>query len=198
MRALGARALGILALMVLMSASGLLQIMEAAFLAAGATIVSGCITASRARRTVDLPMLVVIAASFALGNSMTVTGAAGWVAGGLLGFGELTPWIMLVLICFLTAVFAEMITNNAAAAVLMFPIASVVSQQLGVNFLPYAVAVMFAAASASFKRTQEGPQTFTKLSIGVGDRHASKIFRLLILQYEYFESSGFSTKKSSL
>ena len=198
MRALGARALGILALMVLMSASGLLQIMEAAFLAAGATIVSGCITASRARRTVDLPMLVVIAASFALGNSMTVTGAAGWVAGGLLGFGELTPWIMLVLICFLTAVFAEMITNNAAAAVLMFPIASVVSQQLGVNFLPYAVAVMFAAVSASFKCTQEGPQTSTKLSIGVGDRHTSKIFRLLILQYEYFESSGFSTKKSSL
>jgi len=197
-RALGARALGILALMVLMSASGLLQIMEAAFLAAGATIVSGCITASRARRTVDLPMLVVIAASFALGNSMTVTGAAGWVAGGLLGFGELTPWIMLVLIYFLTAVFAEMITNNAAAAVLMFPIASVVSQQLGVNFLPYAVAVMFAAVSASFKCTQEGPQTSTKLSIGVGDRHTSKIFRLLILQYEYFESSGFSTKKSSL
>ena len=198
MRALGARALGILALMVLMSASGLLQIMEAAFLAAGATIVSGCITASRARRTVDLPMLVVIAASFALGNSMTVTGAAGWVAGGLLGFGELTPWIMLVLIYFLTAVFAEMITNNAAAAVLMFPIASVVSQQLGVNFLPYAVAVMFAAVSASFKCTQEGPQTSTKLSIGVGDRHTSKIFRLLILQYEYFESSGFSTKKSLL
>jgi len=142
------RALGILALMVLMSASGLLQIMEAAFLAAGAMIVSGCITASRARRSVDLPVLVVIAASFALGNAMTVTGAAAWVAGGLLGFGELSPWVALVLIYFLTAVFTEMITNNAAA-VLMFPIALAVSQQLGVNFLPYAVAVMFAA-SASF------------------------------------------------
>ena len=142
------RALGILALMVLVSASGLLQIMEAAFLAAGAMIVSGCITASRARRSVDLPVLVVIAASFALGNAMTVTGAAGWVAGGLLGFGELTPWVALVLIYLLTAVFTEMITNNAAA-VLMFPIALAVSQQLGVNFLPYAVVVMFAA-SASF------------------------------------------------
>ncbi|PFG09266.1 SLC13 family permease [Marinobacter sp. LV10MA510-1] len=142
------RALGILALMVLVSASGLLQIMEAAFLAAGAMIFSGCITASRARRSVDLPVLVVIAASFALGNAMTVTGAAAWVAGGLLGFGELTPWVALVLIYVLTAIFTEMITNNAAA-VLMFPIALAVSQQLGVNFLPYAVAVMFAA-SASF------------------------------------------------
>jgi len=48
----------------------------------------------------------------------------------------------------LTAAFTEVITNNAAA-VLMFPIALAVSEQLGVNFLPFAVAVMFAA-SASF------------------------------------------------
>ncbi len=134
--------------MVLVSASGLLQIMEAAFLAAGAMIVSGCLTASRARRSVDLPVLVVIAASFALGNAMTVTGAAEWVAGGLLGFGEFSPWVALAIIYILTAVFTEVITNNAAA-VLMFPIALALSEQLGVSFLPYAVAVMFAA-SASF------------------------------------------------
>ena len=52
------------------------------------------------------------------------------------------------MVYFLTAVFTELITNNAAA-VLMFPIALAVSEQLGVNFLPFAVAVMFAA-SASF------------------------------------------------
>ncbi|MDY6892060.1 MAG: SLC13 family permease, partial [Pseudomonadota bacterium] len=45
-------------------------------------VVSGCLTASRARRSVDLPVLVVIASSFALGNAMTVTGAAQWVASG--------------------------------------------------------------------------------------------------------------------
>ncbi|MDY6797799.1 MAG: SLC13 family permease [Pseudomonadota bacterium] len=151
------RALGILLLMVLASASGLLQIMEAAFLAAGAMIVSGCITASRARRSVDLPVLVVIAASFALGNAMSVTGAAEWVASGLLGlFGPLTPWLALALIYVLTTLFTEMITNNAAA-VLMFPIALALSEQLGVSFLPFAVAVMFAA-SASFM-TPLGYQT---------------------------------------
>jgi di/tricarboxylate transporter len=48
----------------------------------------------------------------------------------------------------LTTLFTEMITNNAAA-VLMFPIALALSEQLGVSFLPFAVAVMFAA-SASF------------------------------------------------
>jgi len=141
-------ALGILALMVLASASGLLPIMEAAFLAAGGMIVSGCLTASRARRSVDLPVLVVIAASFALGNAMTVTGAADWIVGGLLGIGDLSPWQVLVLVYLLTVMFTELITNNAAA-VLMFPIALALAQKLDVSVLPFAVTVMFAA-SASF------------------------------------------------
>ena len=142
------RALGILAVMVVLSASGLLSILESAFLASGAMIATGCITASRARRSVDLPVLVVIASSFALGNAMTETGAAQWVAGGLLGFGPHTPWVALAMVYVLTALFTEVITNNAAA-VLMFPIALAVSEHLGVSFLPFAVAVMFAA-SASF------------------------------------------------
>src|SRR5690554_1717272 len=142
------RALGILGVMVLLSASGLLSILEAAFLAAGGMILAGCLTASRARRSVDLPVLVVIAASFALGNAMTATGAAEWVASSLLSFGPLTPWVALALVYVLTAAFTEMITNNAAA-VLMFPIAMAISEQLGVSVLPFAIAVMFAA-SASF------------------------------------------------
>ena len=142
------RALAILAVMVLLSATGLLQIMEAAFLAAGGMIVSGCITASRARRSVDLPVLVVIASSFALGNAMTKTGVAHYLAGSVLGVSTLTPWLALVIVYVLTVLFTEVITNNAAA-VLMFPIALAVSDQLDVNFLPYAIAVMFAA-SASF------------------------------------------------
>lgn len=142
------RALGILLLMVIASASGLLSILEAAFLAAGAMLVAGCLTASRARRSLDLPVLVVIAASFALGSAMAETGAAQWVAQSMMGLGEFSPWVMLALIYLLTAAFTEVITNNAAA-VLMFPIALATSDQLGVSVLPFAVTVMIAA-SASF------------------------------------------------
>ncbi|MFC6684508.1 SLC13 family permease [Marinobacter koreensis] len=150
------RALVILALMAAVSAFGVLSILEAALLAAGAMIATGCVTATRARRSLDIPVLIVIAASFALGNAMTETGAAQFIAEGLLSFGGFTPWLALAVIYVLTLVFTELITNNAAA-VLMFPIAVAVSDQLAVSPLPFAVAVMFAA-SASFM-TPLGYQT---------------------------------------
>lgn len=143
-------ALSLLAGLVMLSATGVLPILEAAFLAAGGMLITGCITASRARNSVDLSVLLVIAASFALGAAMTQTGAAAWIAGMMLG-GEASsmhPWIALALVYVLTVIFTEMITNNAAA-VLMFPIASAVSEQLGVSFMPFVIAVIFAA-SASF------------------------------------------------
>ena len=62
----------------------------------------------------------------------------------------------LVIVYLLTAAFTEVITNNAAA-VLVFPIALGVAEQLGVSPMPFIVAVMFAA-SASFM-TPLGYQT---------------------------------------
>lgn len=141
-------ALIILAGMVLASASGLLPITQAGFLAAGAMIATGCITWIRARCSIDMSVLFVIAASFSLGNAMVVTGASNWVAGAILSSSELSTWIALLIVYVLTAAFAEVITNNAAA-VLMFPIAVAVAEQFDANVLPFAMAVMFAA-SASF------------------------------------------------
>lgn len=149
-------ALGILAALVLLSATGLLSILEAAFLAAGGMLIGGCITASKARRYVDLSVLLVIAASFSLGAAMTKTGAASQIAEWLMMNGSLSPWVALALIYGLTVAFTESITNNAAA-VLMFPIGLAVAEQLGVSPLPFAIAIMFAA-SASFM-TPLGYQT---------------------------------------
>lgn len=142
------RALAILVGLILLSATGALSILEASFLAAGAMLLTGCLTATRARRSVDYPILIVIAASFALGNAMSVTGTAQWLAGSILGLGALSPWFALAMVYLLTALFTEVITNNAAA-VLMFPIAVAMAEQLGVSVMPFAIAVMFAA-SASF------------------------------------------------
>ncbi|GEK73668.1 MULTISPECIES: SLC13 family permease [Halomonas] len=149
-------AIAILGAMVTASASGWLTILEAALLAGGAMLVTRCVPASKARRYLDLTVLIVIAASFALGAAMAKTGAAAQIAQWLLLIDGLAPWAALAAIYAMTVIFTELITNNAAA-VLMFPIAMAVAEQLGVNELPFAVAIMFAA-SASFM-TPLGYQT---------------------------------------
>ncbi|MDR5875994.1 SLC13 family permease [Vreelandella gomseomensis] len=167
-------ALGILAGMVGLSATGVLSILEAALLAGGGMLATRCVPMSKARRYIDLSVLTVIAASFALGAGMTETGAATQVAQWLLLSEDLAPWAALALVYLMTAVFTELITNNAAA-VLMFPIAVSVADQLGVNFLPFAVAIMFAA-SASFI-TPLGYQT-NLMVLGPGGYRFSDYLRL--------------------
>lgn len=168
------RAIAILVCMVVLSAGEVLSILEAALLAAGAMIATRCVTASHARRSVDLSVLVVIAASFALGTAMLKTGAAGAIVDSLIGDGALSPWLLLALIYLLTTAFTEVISNNAAA-VLMFPIASAVAEQQGLNVLPFALAIMFAA-SASFM-TPLGYQT-NLMVYGPGGYHSRDYLRV--------------------
>ncbi|MGR2740871.1 SLC13 family permease [Billgrantia sp. Q4P2] len=167
-------ALGILTAMVAVSATGLLSILEAALLAAGGMLVTRCVPASKARRYVDLSVLVVIASSFALGAAMTKTGAAAQVAQWLLLIDNPAPWLALALVYLMTVLFTELITNNAAA-VLMFPIAVAVAEQLGVSFMPFVIAIMFAA-SASFM-TPLGYQT-NLMVLGPGGYRFTDYLRL--------------------
>lgn len=149
-------ALGILALMVILSALEIVPILQAAWLAAGVMLLTRCMNAGLARRSIDFTVLTVIGASFALGEAVEKTGAARFIAETVMNSGALTPVLTLILVYAMTAIFTEFITNNAAA-VLMFPIAVALANQTGSNVIPFAVAVMFAA-SASFM-TPIGYQT---------------------------------------
>lgn len=140
-------AIGILLSMIVLSSTGLLSILEASMIAGGAMVLTKCVSITNVRRHVDLMVLVVIAASFSLGAAMTKSGAAELIASQLIALGH-SPWMMLALVYLLTVVFTELITNNAAA-VMMFPIAISIADQLGVNYMPFVIAIMIAA-SASF------------------------------------------------
>ena len=141
-------ALGALGLMVVLAVSGMLSILEAACLAAGGVLAFRCVSVSKARRNIDLSVILVIASSFALAEAMIKTGNAAMVADWLLFSESIGPWQALLLVYLLTVIFTEMITNNAAA-VLMFPIAISIAEQVDASFMPYVIAVMIAA-SASF------------------------------------------------
>ncbi len=133
-----------------------LSMFEAAVLAAALMILTRCCTATAARRSIEWQLLLTIAASFGLGFALQKTSAAQAIASHFIGLSSGNEWLALAIVYLTTMLFTEMITNNAAA-VLMFPIALATSQELGVNFMPFAIAIMMAA-SASFS-TPIGYQT---------------------------------------
>ena len=122
-------------------------IVHASILAAALMGLTGCVSAAQARRNVDIPVLVAIAASLVIGRSVESTGLASAWAGHIVristAFG---PWAVLAAIYLLTLCMTELVTNNAAAA-LAFPIAHAAAHGLGVNFLPFAVTVAIAASA---------------------------------------------------
>lgn len=138
-------AVSILAAMVLVVSLELLTMLEAGLLAAGAMIVSRCCTGVMARRSVDWNVLIAIAASLALGEALDQTGVAGVISGELVGLAAGSPFWSLVAVYGATLLLTELVTNNAAA-VLLFPVALQTSQQLGVEPLPFMMAVAVAAS----------------------------------------------------
>jgi di/tricarboxylate transporter len=138
----------ILALMVASVTSGLLSMLQASMIAAGLMILARCCTATAARRSVDLQILIVIAASLGLGKAMQVSGLAESLGDFLIGLIGQSPTTALAVLFAMTTVLANVVTTKAGA-VLMLPIALAASAALGLNFMPFAVAVMIAAATAA-------------------------------------------------
>jgi len=110
-------------------------------------------------------VVLTIAASFALGAALEQTGAAGYMAEGILGVSSGHPLLTIFLVYFTVSVLTEVITNNAAA-VLVIPVVLSMTSSLGVPAEPFVIAVMMAA-SASFA-TPLGYQT-NMMVFGPGD-----------------------------
>ncbi|GAB0148423.1 MULTISPECIES: SLC13 family permease [unclassified Marichromatium] len=149
-------AIAIVLAMVAVVAFGWLSMLEAALLAAGSMILTGCTSGRIARRAPDWQVLVVIATSFGIGAALEKTGAAALLAGGLIGLADGQPWSALGLVFVATALLTSLATNNVAA-VLVFPIAVETARTMGVALEPFVLTLMIAA-SASFA-TPIGYQT---------------------------------------
>ncbi len=167
--------LAILLVMVVLVSTGLVSMLKAAFVAAGLMIITRCLTGSNARRAVDLQVLVVIAASFGLGQALYQTGGADYLAGLIIELaGDGDPFIALAAVYCATALLTAMITNNAAA-VLMFPVVLAMASTMGVSYMPFVI-VLMVAASTSFA-TPIGYQT-NLMVFGPGGYHFADFIRM--------------------
>jgi di/tricarboxylate transporter len=139
---------------------------------AGAVVLcfTGCIKPKDAYDAIEWNILFLIFGMLAMGLAMEQTGAAALVAEKTVAaVNYIVPaahkgMAMLACMYLITALFTEVLSNNAIAA-LMTPIAIGVAEHLGVNTRPFVIAVMFAA-SAAFA-TPIGYQTNTYV-YGIG------------------------------
>jgi di/tricarboxylate transporter len=132
------------------------SMLMAALTAAAVMLLTRCVSLETARKSLDWEVLLAIAASFALGTALDKSGAADYIAKSTNAIAGGSPFISLALIYLITLVVTELITNNAAAA-LMFPFALATAKALNVSYVPFVIAVMMAA-SAGFA-TPIGYQT---------------------------------------
>jgi di/tricarboxylate transporter len=136
-------------LMITVATLELIPIVTAAMIAAGVMIYTGCVKKGQIMSSLNVPILLVIAAAIGLGQAIETTGLALTTAHAL---NEITaaygPIAVIAGIYILTNILTELITNNAAA-VLMLPIALALGAETGISAHAMAVTVAIAA-SASF------------------------------------------------
>lgn len=149
--------ISIFVLMILAMALKLVPIVVATALAAVVFIVSKCISTNTAYKSVHWNVLLIIASAFGIAQALENSGVAYFLAERIIFLiGPLGIIGVLASIYFMTSFFTEVITNNAAAA-LLFPIAMAAAKQAAIDPRPFAIVVALAA-SASFA-TPLGYQT---------------------------------------
>ena len=163
-------------LLALVAAAGfeLISMLDAALLGAGLMILSGCCSVSQAEKSLDLTVIITIAASFSLGAALEKTGVAAYLAESLVGLSGGSAVLLLVLTYLAVSLLTEAVTNNAAALI-MLPIALQVTRNAGVDPEPFVFAIMMAA-SASFA-TPLGYQT-NLMVYGPGDYRFSDFLKV--------------------
>ncbi|MGC1208203.1 MAG: SLC13 family permease [Ornithinimicrobium sp.] len=134
---------------VVLAATDTLPILEGSLIAAVLLVMTKVLSPLEARRAIDVEVIIVIASAFGLAAAMQASGLASVIAGGLVNFfGDYGDRGVLLGLVLATMILTEMITNNAAA-LLMLPIAVTAAQSTGLDPRGVAIAVAIAA-SASF------------------------------------------------
>ena len=139
-------AVAVLAAVVVTAATGLVPITLAAAGGGLAMVLLGCLSPGEAKRAVDWSLLIVIGSALGIAVAMERSGAAELLARGVLDASVgLGPVGVLAGVFAATLVLTELITNNAAAA-LMFPVALSAAGDLGLAARPLIIAVTVAAS----------------------------------------------------
>ena len=125
-----------------------LHISTSMVIGAVAMVLTGCLTMDEAYQSIDWRTVFLVAGMLPLGTAMENTGAARYLADLLLGVvGDMGPIAVLAGIYILAALITQPM-SNAAAIVLVVPIALDIALSLGTNHLTFTLAVVIGAATS--------------------------------------------------
>jgi len=154
-------AIGILVAVVGLAAFDVLPILAAALLGCVALVMTRILRPEEVYHAINWQVIFLLAGVLPLGIAMNTSGAAGVMAEFAVGLvGDMGPVAVLAAIYLLAALMTETM-SNAAAAVLLAPIAISTAEQIGVDPQPLLMAITFAA-STGFS-TPVGYQTNTMI-----------------------------------
>ncbi|MFM7216744.1 MAG: SLC13 family permease [Bacteroidota bacterium] len=128
------------------SIAGWMPTSVAFLVAALAMVLLRCVTLDKAYESIDFRLLVLIAAMSAMGTAMTNTGAASWLSDRLLDITSAHGLQAVMASFIILTVFLTQPMSNAAAALVVLPVAIQAAQKLHVDPHPFAVAVMLSAS----------------------------------------------------
>jgi len=138
-------ALLIMAGIILVSAFGGVPIAISAVGGVLLMLVTRCLTWRHASMALSTPVILIVAASLAMGAALLKTGGAEYLAQVFVALtAGASPAVIVSGLMLLMAILTNIVSNNAAA-VIGTPIAISIAQQLQVNPEPFVIAVLFGA-----------------------------------------------------
>jgi di/tricarboxylate transporter len=130
------------------SAIGVLPVQIAFVAAAVLMVVAGLLSLREAYDAIDWPVVVLLGAMIPVGLALETTGGAALIADAILQAGRQVPPTVVVAIVLVGTMCLSDAVNNAAAAVLMAPIAVGIARGLGTSADAFLMAVAIGASCA--------------------------------------------------
>ncbi|MBB3189768.1 SLC13 family permease [Halomonas cerina] len=143
--------------------------------AALVSLLVGVLPLREAYQAIDGPVIVLLGAMIPVGEALETSGGAGVIAEGLLTLGHAWPVVITLVGLFLICLLLSNVVNNAAAALLMAPIAASLAEGFDASLDPFLMVVAISASSAFL--TPIGHQSNT-LVMGPGGYRFADYWRL--------------------
>ncbi|WKD48840.1 SLC13 family permease [Microbulbifer spongiae] len=131
------------------AAVGVFSLLKGLVVLLGCMIGLNIVSTSELQRRFPFQIWIIIASALVLAEAFSASGLADTLASGMRAtLEDAGPSVGLIAIFLLTLLLTELMTNNAAAA-LVFPLAWGLAESFGVSWMPFVMAVAYGA-SASF------------------------------------------------